>query len=105
VLLYAIPGENLAPVWNNMTNYVAAGNISGAASCFCHDTTDAYRQSFLVIGQTDLISDVNQIGTLTPVFVRSDAAEYYFEKTIEGHTILFPVDFMKENGVWKIVSF
>jgi hypothetical protein len=28
-----------------------------------------------------------------------DAGEYYFKKDIEGHTILFAVEFVKENGV------
>jgi hypothetical protein len=105
VVLYRIPSDDPTPVWNYMTNCIAAGNISGAVSSFCNDTADGYRQSFLVIGTASLISDINQIGALTPVFIRNDAAEYYFEKNIEGHAILFPVEFMKENGVWKIISF
>jgi DNA-binding beta-propeller fold protein YncE len=105
VVLCKLPTEDPTPPWNNMTNHVATGDVSGAVSSFCSDTADAYRQSFLVIGTADLISDINQIGTLTPVFIKNDTAEYYFEKNIEGHTILFPVEFMKENGVWKIISF
>ncbi len=35
---------------------------------------------------------------LTPVFVKNDSAEYYFENNIEGHPILFIVELMKENG-------
>jgi hypothetical protein len=48
---------------------------------------------------------MNQIGTLTPVFIENDQAEYYFEQTISGHLFLFPVEFVKENGVWKISEF
>jgi hypothetical protein len=108
ILLYTVPNSDLGAIlaiWNNMTNRVAVGDISGAISCFCGDTADAYRQAFLVIGTASLIPDISQIGALTPVFIRDDAAECYFEKSIEGHTILFPVEFMKENGVWKIISF
>ncbi len=108
VLLCQMPDNNedeLQAVWNNMAAHVAAGDIPGTVSSFCSDTKNGYRQAFINIGTNDLASDISQIGTLTPVFIRNDAAEYYFEKNIEGHTILFPVEFMKENGVWKIISF
>jgi hypothetical protein len=105
VLLYGFPSDDPTPAWNSMTNRIAAGDVSGAVSSFCSDTADSYQQAFSNIGTNDLASDISQIGALTPVFIRNDAAEYYFEKDIEGHTILFPVEFMKENGVWKIISF
>jgi DNA-binding beta-propeller fold protein YncE len=108
VVLCNVPGDSpddILAVWNSMTNHIIAGDITGAVSCFCGDTADAYRQAFLVIGTASSIPDISQIGALTPVFIRDGAAECYFEKSIEGHTILFPVEFMKENGVWKIISF
>ena len=105
VALYGVVQNDPTPVWNGMINRVAAGDISGAALSFCGDSADNYRQAFLNIGTNDLASDMSQIGTLTPVFIKDDSAEYYFEKTIEGHPILFTVEFMKENGAWKIVSF
>jgi hypothetical protein len=105
VLLYGFAAEDPIPAWTNMTAHVAVGDISGAASSFCNDTSDRYQQAFTYIGTNDLTSDISSIGALTPVYIKNDAAEYYFEKSIEGHTILFPVEFMKENGVWKIISF
>ena len=84
---------------------VTAGDISGAATNFCSLSTDGYRQAFLTIGVTDLLSDLTEIGTLTPVFVTSDDAKYYFEQTIDGHLLLFPVRFVRENGLWRIVEF
>ena len=46
-----------------------------------------------------------QIGTLSLVFIENDAAEYYFEQTGNGQLLLFPVEFVVENGVWKILEF
>jgi len=34
-----------------------------------------------------------------------DRAEYYFANEIGGQIITFPVQFDKENGVWKILEF
>jgi hypothetical protein len=93
------------PAWNGMTNHIAAGDIAGAISNICSDSADNYRQAFLLIGTNSVMADIAQIGTLTPVFIKNDRAEYSFQKNIEGQTILFPVDFMKQNGVWKLKSF
>jgi hypothetical protein len=38
-----------------------------------------------------------------PIF--DDRAEYYFANEIGGQIITFPVQFDKENGVWKILEF
>lgn len=48
-----------------------------------------------------------QIGTLAPICVNDDRAGYYFTSTsiINGQAIGFPVEFDKENGVWKILEF
>ena len=108
IVLCNAPGDSpdvLQAVWNSMTARVAAGDISGSAQYFSSLSADDYQQAFLCIGTTKLISDMNQIGTLTPVFIENDQAEYYFEQTISGHLFLFPVEFVKENGVWKISEF
>ncbi len=105
VLLCRIASDDPTQSWGNMTNRIAAGDISGAISSFCSDSSEGYRQAFLDIGTANAISDVNQIGPLTPVFIKNDTAEYYFEQTIDGHLLLFPVEFVKENGVWKILEF
>jgi hypothetical protein len=104
VVLYGLPSDDPTPAWNSMTNHVAAEDIHGALQYFSSASADNYRQAMQSLG-AEVISDLRQIGPLTPVFVKSDSAEYYFEKSIEGITILFPVEFMKENGAWKIISF
>jgi alpha-tubulin suppressor-like RCC1 family protein/sugar lactone lactonase YvrE len=105
IVLFAGTADDPMPVWNSMTNRIAAGDISGAIGNFCSDTADGYRQAFFTIGTSGLVSDLGQIGALTPVFIKTDSAEYYFEKNIEGHAVLFTVEFVKENGQWKIYSF
>jgi hypothetical protein len=66
---------------------------------------DQYRQAFLTVGTANAISAMNEIGTLTLVYINNDRAEYYFTDTIAGQTITFPIEFDKENGVWKILEF
>ncbi len=67
--------------------------------------TANYRDAFLTIGINGSISDMGQVGTLTPVFIKNDTAEYYFEQTILGQPLLFTVDCVRENGVWKVLEF
>lgn len=80
-------------------------NVEVAISYFSQLTADPYRQAILSIGIDKVSSDINAIGTLSPVFIENDAAQYYFEPTIEGHLMLFPVEFVRENGVWKVLEF
>ncbi|HZF02221.1 MAG TPA: hypothetical protein VE344_10035 [Methylomirabilota bacterium] len=105
VVLYALTGDDPTPAWTNMTAHIVAGDVPGAVSYFSIASTDKYRQAFLSIGSSNLISAINQIGSLTPVFIKNDSAEYYFTNSVGGQTITFPVEFVKENGVWKILEF
>jgi DNA-binding beta-propeller fold protein YncE len=108
VVLCNIPDNNadsILSVWNDMKDRVAAGNISGAAQCFSSLSVDDYQQDYLTIGTANLTSAINQVGTLTPVYIYNDKAEYYFEQVVNGQTITFPVEFRKENGIWKISEF
>jgi hypothetical protein len=105
VVLFSLPAEDLIPVWTNMKSQAAAGNISGAVSCFSMASADDYRRAFLLLGTTNSISLINQIGTLKPVFINNYTAQYYFTNTVDGQNITFPVEFNKENGLWKITSF
>ncbi|MGP8218816.1 MAG: immunoglobulin domain-containing protein [Limisphaerales bacterium] len=91
--------------WNGMTNCVVQGDISGANSYFSIESADDYRDLFLATGTSGTISTINQIGALTPVYINDDEAEYYFTQTINGQILGFPVEFVKENGVWKILEF
>jgi hypothetical protein len=46
-----------------------------------------------------------QFRAVNPVYIYDDKAEYYFTNAVDGQVITFPVDFVKENGVWKILEF
>jgi hypothetical protein len=105
VVLVKLPADDPLQSWNTMVAFAASGNLEGAISSFSSVTADGYRQTFLSIGISALTTDLNAIGLLHPVFIRSDTAQYYFEQTIDGQLLLFPVDFVKENGVWKIMQF
>jgi hypothetical protein len=105
ILLYTLPTDDPTPTWVGMAAQVAAGKTSAAMSYFSIASVDQYQQAFLSVGITNSISALNQIGTLTPVFIYNDTAEYYFTNTIAGQVITFPVSFDKEYGQWKISEF
>ena len=108
VILCTAPSQDadtLQTVWNSMTARVAAADIPGAAFYFSSLSADKYRQAFLGLGTAAATSVISQIGTLIPATIESDASQYYFEKTIDSQTITFPVEFVKEKGVWKILEF
>jgi alpha-tubulin suppressor-like RCC1 family protein len=104
VALYALAKDDPTSAWTSMTNHIASGDISGALSYFSSASLDNYQQAFQSLG-TDAVSDINQIGPLAPVSINDTTAEYYFEQTVGGQLLLFPVEFVKENGVWKILQF
>jgi hypothetical protein len=107
VILLKIPRDDPLLTWSTMVSYAVRGDTPDAISTFSSLTADGYRQAFLTVGTTDLISDLNQsqIGPLAPIFIKNDTAKYYFERNINGQLILFTVDFIRENGVWKIMEF
>jgi hypothetical protein len=105
VLLYRVPLDDPTPVWSNMVSHATSGDLSGSVASFSIESAQEYLQAFLSVGAEQTLSDMNDIGTLTPVFIKSDTAEYYFEQTINGQLTLFPVEFVKENGAWKILEY
>jgi WD40 repeat protein len=105
VLLVKLPGDDPTSVWATMVDHATSGDISGAISTFSAMTAGQYQQAFFTAGNAAIASAVGPIRTLSPVSVMSDTAEYYFEQQIAGQTITFPVKFVKENGVWKILEF
>ena len=105
LILVRVPADDPLETWNDMVAHATSGDIPGAILDFSRLTADGYRRAFLADGTSDLASDIGQIGTLTPVFIRNDEAEYYFEQTIDGQLLLFRVEFVRENGVWKIMEF
>jgi len=72
-------------------------------SNFSLASREAYRLSFTAIGNTAISSVMDK--TLTSAVITGDSAQYYFEDIIAGETITFPVELVKENGVWKILDF
>jgi hypothetical protein len=91
--------------WNAMKASLLAGNIDQAVTHFSLVTREAYRRSFTAIGQAAICSVMDK--TVTPAVINGDSAQYYFEDAtvIPGETITFPVEFVKENGIWKIMEF
>ncbi len=96
--------NDIMTVWNQMVSDVNARDFNHAATHFSVVSADNYHTAFLYL-DGDAITDVNQIGPLTPVFIRDDSAQFYFEQTDAGQLLLFPVDFTKENGLWKISQY
>jgi len=108
VLLCHLPDNNadqLQAVWNGMTTCVAKGDIPGAAQYFSSKTADTYLQAFLAMGTANSVPIIGQIGTLYPASIDNNLAQYYFEQTIAGLNITFPVEFIKEDSGWKILEF
>lgn len=106
VMLYQFAAEDPTPAWTNMTARVGAGDMGGAVSNFSSASANRYQQAFLAIGPSgSLVTVIGAIGSLTPDFIRDNLAEYYFQQTIAGQTVTFPVTFVRENGVWKILEF
>lgn len=92
-------------VWTAMKTSLNNGDIDGAVSqCSTSAGTD-YRKAFLSIGISKASADINATGSLTPVFISGDTAQSYFSKNLFGQDLIFTVDFVKENGKWKISSF
>lgn len=108
VTLWQVPSTDaamLVATWIGMTNRMAAGDFSGVAAYFSSGAADKYRQAFVGMGAANAVSVIGEIGALIPAVIEGDTAQSYFEKTIDGQTITFPVEFVKENGVWKIAEF
>jgi hypothetical protein len=105
VLLVQLPADDPLPAWENMVARLSAGDLAGAIAYFSRLTAERYYKSFLALGLSEVAADINQIGVLTRVFVRNDEAEYWFEHVVESKILLFRVEFIKENGVWRIMEF
>ena len=92
--------------WSAMRTSLQAGNIDEALQKFANTSIDKYRKAFRTIGATGLSAVAMQMPvTITAVAIRNDTAQYRFEQTIQGLIITFPVNFIKENGTWKIMEY
>jgi hypothetical protein len=77
VLLVKLPLDTPLDVWNAMKQHLIEKDIPGAIPYFFRTTADGYRQAFLSIGADKVSSDMTAVGTLSPVFIENEEAEYY----------------------------
>jgi hypothetical protein len=106
ILLVKLPVTNLPDsTWNGMKQHLLAGDLEGGLFYYSDTAVDHYRSAFQSISASNLVSLISGIGSLTPVVVEGDTAQYRFQQSIAGQTITFPVYFKLEYGVWKIVEF
>ncbi len=80
-----------------------SGNLQEAARHFSSQSADQYFRTFTSMGSTLISATMNK--TLTVATIEAETAQYYFDDVIGGVTVTFPVEFVKENGIWKILEF
>jgi hypothetical protein len=105
VILVNLSEDDPSPVWAAMKQQLVAGNISAAVSYFSKSTAEKYRTSFLAIGAPELALMMSQIGSISPVTIGGHGAQYRFDQVVQGVTLTFPIQFVKENGIWKILEY
>ena len=105
VLLLQLPSAKPDAAWNAMRARLIAGDIPGALEYFATDARQDYRQIYLLMGTEELISVISDIPAISPIFVEGDKAQYYFEQVVDDQTITFPIEFVRENGLWKIEEY
>ncbi len=105
VLLVKLPLDTPLDVWNAMKARLLAGEIPEAIPYYSTSSAEKYRQAYLSIGTTDLIPMIQAIPPISAVAIWSESAQYRFDKSIQAQTITFPIEFMKENGIWRILEY
>ena len=105
MILVSLPVDNPASVWSEMTQHLHDQDISGAILLFTSESAEKYREAYFSIVSANLKTIIDQIPAISPVVIENDTAQYRFDQVIQGVTITFPIEFVKENGVWKIDSF
>jgi len=105
IILFELPFDTPETVWNAMKQRLIIGDIDGATPYFASTTAENFRKGLRAIGSLEAASQISQIPAITAVFVDSDTAQYYFEQLIDGVMIGFPIDFVMEDGAWRIERF
>jgi len=100
-----LPLDDPSPAWTNMTNHIFSGDVTGALQYFSRLSAAEYQETFLAIGTNSLIPLFAPIPAITPSVIYNTSAEFYFTNVIDGQTITFPIEFTRENGIWKISEF
>jgi len=105
VVLYQLTRDDPTPPWTNLTAKVAGGDVLARFPACPSPRLNNYRQAFLDIGTNDLASAINQIGTLSPVYILDDKSEFDFTNTIDGQIITFPVKLLKRTAYGRFWNF
>jgi DNA-binding beta-propeller fold protein YncE len=105
VVLVQFPGDTPEGAWTAMKQRLLAGDIAGALPYFAAAAAEDYRQLYMAFSASELTSMISQIPAISPVFIEGDTAQYYVQQPIDGVTITFPINFVKEKGTWKILEY
>jgi hypothetical protein len=85
-----------------MKESMRKGDIERTSACSTSHSAPKYRQSFLSMGAAEMRAIADGFPPIKPVTMERDEALYRFEQVIQGHTITFPIHFLRELGAWKI---
>jgi hypothetical protein len=100
-----MPQETPEAVWNDARAKLVSGSIEDALAKFAQCSVDKYRRDFARLGNAAVSQMMNATGPISPVVIEENSAQYRFDRTIDGVVLTFVIQFMKENGQWKIVEF
>jgi hypothetical protein len=105
VLLIRFPADTPEAAWNSMKGRLLKGDIDGAITYFASHEAEKYRETYLAIGTNELAKTISEIPPIKPVEIKHDTAQYRFDQVIQGQLLTFPIEFVKENGKWKIMEY
>ncbi len=93
-------------VWSDTRTKLINAQTEDALKNFSVTTVDIYRQEFANLGAALVSQYMGELNAaLSPAYIDSDEALYYFTSTISSVQFTFFVSFAKENGQWKIRTF
>ena len=92
-------------VWEQMVTHLRAGDINGAIYYYSVASKDKYREAYTSLSKNELNSMAKDLGAIKQSSLEQVTAQYYFERPVDGQMITFPVEFVKEDGQWKIMEY
>jgi|GEM_PF-3520690 len=93
-------------VWAAMKERVKAGDFNEASSFFVAKRREAYREMFKKMGKVQAYQMVSGFTEYKVWMLNEEIAGYTAKcKTDDAESPGFPLNFEKENGVWKILEF
>ncbi len=105
VLLIRFPADTPEAAWNAMKERLLKGDIDGAITYFASQDAEKYRETYLAIGTNALAKTISEIPPIKPVEIKHGTAQYRFNQMVQGQLLTFPIEFVKENGKWKIMEY